>query len=64
MKATFVPKTSVKPGDRTSLGVVTETKLSPSRKTMAITVRNEKDGHLFTDRVSAAGNMTIFAEEA
>lgn len=63
MKATLIAKTDLKPGHRTSLGIVTETKLSPSRKTMVITVRDEKDGSLFTDRVSALGNIHVFTEE-
>ena len=64
MKATPVKKTDLRAGQRTVLGIVTETKLSPSGKTMVITVRNENDGHLFTDRVSAAGNMYVFTDEA
>jgi hypothetical protein len=60
MKATPKPKTELQPGDRTVLGIVTETKLSPSGKTMVITVRNPTDGHLFTDRIAAAGNMYVF----
>lgn len=63
MKATFIPKTEVRPGHRTVLGTVTEVTPSPSGKTIAITVRKEKDGTLFTDRVQAAGGMAIFTEE-
>jgi hypothetical protein len=59
MTATPKPKTSLKPGDRTVFGTVTETKLSPSGKTILITVR-EPDGRLFTDRLSAAGSMYVF----
>jgi hypothetical protein len=54
-------KTSLKPGQRTSLGTVTETKLSPSKKTIVITVERT-DGTTFTDRLSAAGNMMVFAD--
>ena len=63
MKATPKPKTELQSGDRTVLGIVTETKLSPSGKTMVITVRNERDGSLFTDRVAARGNMYVFTED-
>jgi hypothetical protein len=63
VKATAIAKTSLKPGHKTVLGIVTDTKLSPSGKTITITVRNERDGHLFTDRVSALGNMYVFTDE-
>ena len=63
MKATFIPKTDIRPGHRTVLGTVTEVKPSPSGKTILITVRDEKDGSLFTDRVQAGGGMAIFTEE-
>lgn len=62
MRATYVPKKQVKPGDCTVLGIVTETELSPSGKTILITVRSEQDGSLFTDRVSATGNMVVFTQ--
>lgn len=62
MKATQIKKTDLKSGDRTSLGVVTETKLSPSGKTMVITV-DKGNGKTFTDRVSAIGDMFVFTEE-
>ncbi len=62
MKATFIPKTEVKPGHRTVLGIVQEVTPSPSGKTLVITVKNDK-GRVFTDRVQAAGGMAIFAEE-
>jgi hypothetical protein len=61
MKATPVAKTSVKAGDKTVLGTVTETKLSPSGKTIVITV-SKTDGTTFTDRLSAVGNMMIFTD--
>ena len=60
MEATFIPKTDIRPGHRTVLGTVTKAELSPSGKTILITVRKEKDGSLFTDRVSAAGGMAVF----
>ena len=63
MKATFIPKTDIRPGHRTVLGTVTEVKPSPSGKTIMITVRNDK-GREFTDRVQAGGGMAIFTEEA
>ena len=63
MKATFIPKTDIRPGHRTVLGTVTEIKPSPSGKTIVITVKNDRDGHLFTDRVSAAGGMAVLTEE-
>jgi tricorn protease-like protein len=63
MKATPVAKTSLKAGDKTSLGVVTETKVSPSGKTIVITVKRT-DGTTFTDRLSAAGNMMVFTDDA
>jgi hypothetical protein len=62
LKATPVKKTDLKAGQRTVLGTVTETKLSPSRKTIVITVRTPA-GDLFTDRVSAAGNIYVFTDE-
>lgn len=62
LRCTFIPKTDVKIGHVTVLGTVTEVKRSPSGKTLVITVRNPVDGHLFTDRVSAAGNMAVFTE--
>lgn len=62
MKVTWTPKTQVKPGDRTVMGVVTEIKPSPSGKTLVITVR-EPSGDLFTDRVSSAGNMAVLTDE-
>ena len=61
MKATQIAKTDLKPGHRTSLGTVTSIKISPSGKTMVITVRNERDGHEFTDRVSTVGDIFIFS---
>ena len=60
MEATFIPKADIKPGHRTVLGIVTKVEPSPSGKTLLITVRREKDGSLFTDRVSAAGGMAVF----
>ena len=62
MKATFIPKTEVRPGHRTVLGTVTEVKPSPSGKTLVITVRNGK-GREFTDRVQAAGGMAVFTDD-
>lgn len=59
MKATPVAKKSLKPGQRTSLGTVESTKLSPSGKTIVITVKRT-DGTTFTDRMSAAGNIMVF----
>ena len=59
----YVPKAEIKPGDRNVLGIVTEVKPSPSGKTIVITVRSERDGHLFTDRLSAVGNMVVFERE-
>lgn len=64
MKVTWTPKTDVKPGDRTVLGIVTETKLSPSGKTLVITVDSGNGSAPFTDRIPAAGNMAVFTEEA
>lgn len=62
MKAAFIAKTDLKPGQRTSLGTVTETKLSPSKKTIVITV-SKSDGTTFTDRLSAAGNIAVYTED-
>jgi hypothetical protein len=64
MKATFIPKTDIRPGHRTVLGTVTKVEPSTSGKTLVITVRNDEDGHLFTDRLKAAGGMAVFTEEA
>lgn len=61
MKATPVKKTDLKPGDRTALGPVASTKLSPSGKTIVITV-TRPDGTEFADRVSAAGSMHVFTD--
>jgi hypothetical protein len=64
MKTTFIDKTAVKVGDMTVLGVVTEQpKISPSGKTMMLTVKLHS-GKDFTDRVSTAGKMAIFTEDA
>jgi hypothetical protein len=62
MKSTFIAKTSLKPGQRTSLGEVTNTKVSPSGKTIVITVKRA-DGTTFTDRLSAIGNIAVFTED-
>ena len=59
----YVPKAEIKPGDRTVLGIVTEVEPSPSGKTIVITVRSERDGTLFTDRLPAAGNMVVFDDD-
>jgi hypothetical protein len=60
MKATFIPKTSVRKGHKTVLGIVKENPtVSPSGKTMTITVVKD-DGTEFTDRVPAVGNMAVF----
>ena len=61
MKAAPKPKTSLEKGDKTSLGTITETKLSPSGKTIVITV-SRTDGTTFTDRLPAAGNMMVFTD--
>jgi hypothetical protein len=64
LKPNFIPKTSVKAGDKTVLGTVTEDpKISPSGKTMTITVKTHR-GTDFTDRVSALGNMAVFTDDA
>jgi hypothetical protein len=63
MKANFIPKTSVKAGDKTVLGTVTEDpKISPSGKTMTITVKTHR-GTDFTDRVTTVGKMAVFTDE-
>lgn len=62
MKAIPVAKTSLKPGDKTVLGTVTGTKVSPSGKTIVITVERA-DGSTFTDRLSAAGNIMTFSDQ-
>jgi hypothetical protein len=51
--------TSLKSGDRTVLGTVVTTKLSPSCKTIVVTVRRT-DGSTFTDRMSAKINVHVF----
>jgi len=59
MKATPKAKTSLKKGDKTSIGTILGIEVSPSRKTMKITVRGHS-GAVITRRVSAAGNMYVF----
>jgi hypothetical protein len=52
-------KTALEIGDKTVMGAVTAVKLSPSKKTIVITVKDH-NGHEFTDRISAVGNMYVF----
>jgi hypothetical protein len=59
MTCKFIPTTDLKTGHRTVLGTVTETKVSPSGKTMVITV-SRADGSTFTDRISTAGKSAVF----
>jgi hypothetical protein len=59
MNAKPVAKTRLKVGDKTSLGTILGIEVSPSRKTMKITVRGHS-GAKFTRRVSTAGNMYVF----
>lgn len=61
MKATPVARTSIKVGDRIVLGVVKSAELSPSGKTIKITVA-KWSGNDFTDRISSAGNMYILTD--
>lgn len=61
MQATPVATTSLKPGQLTSFGTVKEARLSPSGKTMKITL-TRKDGTEFTDRISAVGNTYVFTD--
>lgn len=60
-KATPKAKTSLKKGDKTSLGTILDTKVSPSRKTMVITVKTHSGAEV-TRRVSTAGNMYVFTD--
>lgn len=54
-----VAKSSLKIGDKTVLGTIASIKVSPSGKTMTITVAKD-DGSTFTDRISTLGNMYVF----
>jgi hypothetical protein len=59
-KTNFIPRTQVRKGHKTVLGVVKENPtVSPSGKTMVITVVKD-DGTEFTDRMSTLGNMAVF----
>lgn len=61
-KPTFILKTEIRKGHQTVLGTVTkDPEVSPSGKTMLITVERHSGGE-FADRVSTTGNMAVWTE--